>query len=387
MNYRSYYLAKEFVKDGDKVTIFAGSFSHLFSNYPQVNGKFTAEKIDGIDYIWVKVPAYKSSKSIGRIWNMLIFMINLFFFNIKKREKPDVIIISSLSLFPVANAYWWSRFFKVPMIFEIRDLWPQTLIELGNLSSRHPLVLFFGFFEKFGYKKADSVVSLLENAKEYMISRGMKPEKFNYIPNGINLEEVENSEPLCDEILQKLPRNKFIVGYVGTLGIANALDFLLDAALELRSNSSVHFVIVGKGGEKVKLQEFCKIHALDNVTFIDPIRKQQVQTMLKSFNICYIGLKKESLFKYGISPNKLFDYMYAAKPILMAIETSTNIIEDASCGLQVLAEDSQAIVQAIFELKNMNISILEEMGQNAKRYVLEYHSYNNLAKKYKELFS
>ena len=143
MNYRSYYLAKEFVKTGHNVTIFSGSFSHLFINLPKTKGLFTEENIDGINYIWVKTPKYKSSKSFSRLLNMLAFMFVLFCFNIFKMKKPDKIIISSLSLFPVLNAYIWSKIFKIEFIFEVRDIWPATLIEMGNISKTHPLVLFF----------------------------------------------------------------------------------------------------------------------------------------------------------------------------------------------------------------------------------------------------
>jgi len=387
MNYRSYYLAKGLIKEGERVTIFSGSYSHLFSKLPKIDGLFTKEKIDNIDYIWVKTPKYKSSKSIGRIVNMLSFMFKLFLFNTKELKKPDVIIVSSLSLFPIINGYLWSKKFKTKLIFEIRDLWPQTLIELGNVSKNHPLVLFLGFFEKFGYKRANYVVSLLANAKEYMVSRGMSEDKFVYIPNGITLDEVENAEPLNKDVLNLLPKDKFLVGYVGTIGIANALDYLLESAKKLKENKDIHFVIVGQGSEKDRLKEFVQNNSLDNVTFIDPIPKRKVQSMLKNLDVCYIGLKKEPLFKYGVSPNKLFDYMYSAKPVLYAIDSGEqNIVKDAKCGVCAKAEDSTSIKEAILKLYQMDKKERELMGKNGREYVVKHHSYDNLAKKYQELF-
>ena len=386
MNYRSYYLAKELVSEGDSVTVFAGSYSHLFSHYPKTDGLFAKESIDDIDYIWVKTPKYKSSKSIGRVFSMLVFMINLFFFNIFKMKKPDVIIISSLSLFPILNAYIWAKIFKIEFIFEVRDIWPLTLIEVGNMSKYHPLVLFLGLFEKLGYKKAKYVVSVLPNAKEHMVSRGMNENKFRYIPNGVNLEEVQNYQEVSNENKSLLPKNKFIVGYVGTLGIVNAMEYFLDAAKKLKDNSQIHFVIVGKGGEKSKLQEYCKANELSNVTFIDPIPKIEVQSMLKLLDVCWIGAYKHEIYKYGVSANKLFDYMYAAKPIIYSIKSGEDLITMANCGISIEAENSEKIKEAILQLSEMNKDELERMGENGKKYVIINHSYVKLAKIYRELF-
>jgi len=386
MNYRSYYLAKELLKSGYKVTIFSGSYSHLFTSYPNTKGLFTKENIDGIDYIWVKTPKYKSSKSIGRIINMLIFMINLFFFNTKSILKPDIIIVSSLSLFPIFNAYLWSKKLKVDFIFEVRDLWPQTLIEIGNLSSSHPLVKFFGWFEKLGYKNTKYVVSLLPNAKKYMVDNGLKENKFIYIPNGINMDEVKKFEDIDDDIKQLIPKDKFTIGYVGTIGIANALEYLIKAIKELKGYENIYFIIVGKGSKKEKLKQFVDKNNLTNVTFIDPIPKIQVQGMLKYIDICYIGWKKESIYKYGISANKLFDYMYAGKPILHSFSGEGDIVKLAKCGISVEAENVDSIKKGILELYNMQKKDREILGQNGKKYVLKYHTYENIARKYMELF-
>ncbi len=386
MNYRSYYLAREFSKKGDNVTIFTGSYSHLFYTYPKVKGDYTQEVIDGLNYVWVKTPKYKSSKSVGRMFNMLVFMFRLFLLDTSSFKKPDVIIISSLSLFPIVNAYLWSKKYGVKLIFEIRDLWPQSLIELGNLSPYHPLVLFFGFFEKFGYKKADRVVSLLINSKEYMVKRGLKEDKFVYIPNGIFLDEVKSLKPLSADIVNMLPKGKFLIGYVGTVGISNALDYLCGVAKELRDMKDIHFVIVGKGDKKDRLLKFCKENGLENITFIDPINKTEVQSMLKLFDVCYIGLKKEKLFRYGVSPNKLFDYMYASKPILYAIDSGkTNIVELAKCGIAVEAENIESIKEGILKLYNLSKEDLDKMGKNGYEYVMKNHTYGSLAKRYMEI--
>lgn len=385
MNYRGYYLAKEFVKEGHKVTIFAGSYSHLFVNQPKSTQTFTEENIDGIEYIWVKTPEYKSSKSIKRVLSMLVFMFRLLFFKTSTKVKPDEIIISSLSLFPVLNAYLWAKKFKIGFIFEIRDIWPLTLVEVGGFSKYHPLVLVLGLFEKFGYKKAKAVVSVLPKAYLHMEKRGMAKEKFAYIPNGVLLEEVANYESISKEVEAQIPQNKFIVGYLGTLGIANALDTLLKSAKALKEEKNIHFVLVGEGNEKEVLEKYVQKENLKNITFIDAIAKIQVQSILSYFDACYISAKKKEIYKYGVSPNKLFDYMYASKPIIYAIESGENLVEIAHCGLSVEAENEEALSLAIGTLLSKSREKLAKMGANAKAYVLKYHSYKTLATSYIEL--
>ncbi|MFK5975005.1 MAG: glycosyltransferase family 4 protein [Sulfurovum sp.] len=385
MNYRAYYLAKEFVKKGHTVTIFAGSYSHLFMKIPKIKGSFTKEEIDGINYIWVKTPKYKSSKSIMRVFSMLVFMWRLLFFKTNSIAKPDEIIISSLSLFPVINAYIWSKIFKIGFIFEIRDIWPLTLVEVGGFSKYHPLVVFLGFFEKFGYKKAKAVVSVLPKAYLHTEKRGMAKEKFNYIPNGVLLEEVSNFEPISKEVEAQIPKDKFIVGYLGTLGIANALDTLLKSAKIVKDNKHIHFLLVGKGDEKALLEAYVLKNMLSNVTFIDAIAKIQVQSILSYFDVCYISAKKKEIYKYGVSPNKLFDYMYASKPILYAIESGENLVDKAHCGLSVKAEDKLLLSEKILEVSSILSKELDKMGANAKDYVIEHHSYETLVQSYIQL--
>ena len=385
MNYRSYYLAKAFVQKGHKVQLFASSFSHLFKHLPQTDGTFTDEKVDGIDYIWVKTPSYSNSKSIKRIVNMLIFMFKLFFFKTSTKARPDIIIISSLSLFPVLNALLWSRRLKVPFIFEVRDIWPLTLVELGSVSATHPLVKLLGWIEKLGYKKASRVVSVLPNALPHMLSKGLAEEKFIHIPNGVDLSEVQNSQPLAPEVKAKVPTNKFIVGYVGTLGIANAMQYLLDTAKIVQKHNKIHFVIVGSGGEKSALEDFAKKEHLTNVTFIDAINKTTVQSMLSMFDICYIGWHKKEIYRFGVSANKLFDYMYSAKPILHSISVENDLVTQAQCGLVVPAEDVKMIAEAVVSLSKTTQEECQLLGQNGYNYVKKHHSYEKLGEKYFEL--
>ncbi len=383
MNFRSYYLAKEWIKKGYNVTIFSASYTHQRIKLPKISGIFTEENIDGIRYIWVKTPKYSKSTSIGRFFNMLIFLLLLFFY--KDRNKPDIIIASSLSIFSTLNAYFWSKKYKCDFIFEVRDLWPQTFIEFKNVSEYHPLVVFMRFFEKLGYKKAKYVVSVLMNSKKYMIEKGMAPEKFVWINNGICLNDLKFVQDLPDNLFKKIPQNKFIVGYAGTIGIANAVDKLLEAAKLLESYKDITFLIVGKGSEKNNLIK--KYGNLNNVVFLEAVKKTQIMNVLKYFDVCYLGLQKKSLFKYGVSPNKLFDYMLSARPILFAVNAGeNNIVKMAECGLCIEAESIEAITDGVLAFYNMDEKKRLKLGLNGKKYVLENFTYEKLAESYEKLF-
>ena len=377
MEYRHYYLAKNLMAQGYKVTLVSGSYSHLFSSPPKVNKSVLKETIDGIEYIWIKVPKYKSSKSIGRIWNMLYFTWKLHFL---KDVASSHIIVSSPSLFPVKVGAKLAKKFHTKFLFEVRDIWPQTLVELSSLSSSHPLIKLMEHYEKFAYKKADKVISLLPAAKEHFEKQGMQKDKFVYLPNGIETEE-QKSVSLSREIREKIPTEKFIIGYSGTIGIANNLDYLIDAADMLKKNDEIHFIILGNGGEKKRLQERVKRLSLKNVTFLEAISKEEVASFLTYIDVAFISLLPEKLFRFGVSPNKVFEYMYAKKPILWAIEAGNNLVEDAECGLSVPLNDVIALKESILRLKESGEDVLDELGQNGYNFVNIHHSYKMLAEK------
>ena len=153
MVFRPYYFAKEFVKLGHKVTIFSGSYTHIFSKLPEVEGFSTTENIDGIDYCWIKTPKYGKSQSLGRILNAFTFVAKMFLLRKKRFGKPDAVIITSPTPFSILNGYWIKKKTGAKLIFEVRDIWPLTLTEIGRLTDRHPFIRFTQFFENFCFIK------------------------------------------------------------------------------------------------------------------------------------------------------------------------------------------------------------------------------------------
>jgi len=386
MVFRHYYLSKQWVKKGYEVYIISATYSHYFKNLPPSNHMYNFEKIDGINYIWIKVPKYENSTDKKRVLKWFVFSTKLLGLLFKKNIiHPDIIIASPTAPFFILSAYLLAKKFNSKLIFEVRDIWPLSIIELGNINPNNPLIKMMSWCEKFAVKKADYIVSSLQNYGEHLKNDLNIDREFIWINNGIDIEEMKKIEPLPEEIKNKIPNNKFIVGYTGTIGIANALDSFLESAKLLESYRDILFVIVGEGKEKKNLIK--KYGNLKNVLFLNSIPKKQVQSMLSLFDVCYIGLKKENLFKYGVSPNKLFDYMYSGKPIVYAINSGkNNIVDLAECGISVEAENPKSIADGILKLYKIPVEKRVKLGENGKKFVLENFTYEKLAQKYKEIF-
>lgn len=379
---RHYYFAKSLAKLGYKVYLVGAAFTHLLREPRIFNEQFQVDKIEeNFNFVWVNMPAYADAHSKKRIANWFSFA-----WKITKLKnilpKPDVILYSSPSLVGYLGAEKLAKDLSVPLAFEVRDIWPLTLCELGGYSEKHPFIRFLQWIEDRAYKNADYILSNLKNSYEHMQSRGMKPEKFTWVPNGFLKEEVEGALPLSKLTLDQLPKDKFIIGYAGTLGIANALDSFIQAANELKDYSELAFVLVGHGKLKQNLQQQVKDLNLNNIYFVDAIPKRQVQSLLKVFDVCYIGLTKDPLFRFGVSPNKLFDYLYAGKPILYAIDSGKYTpVSDAQAGIQIEPENVQQIVQAILKLYNMSSEERIAMGMNGYNEAIQSYEYGSLTQK------
>ncbi len=379
---RHYYFSRYWIKAGYDVKIVSGSYNHMFKKTIDVKGLYKHEQYNNIDFYWIKTPKY-NPKSIKRFYSMLIFMIKILFINSKKIGKPNHIIISSMPIFPILSGYFLKRKHKAKLYFEIRDIWPLSLQLLGNKSKNHPAVKFIGWFEKFGYKKSDIIVSLLPNAKPHFEKIAKRKVNFAYIPNGIDEGQL-NNEQLSNDLTKQIPKNKFIIGYAGTIGLANALEFLIDASIQLKNKSELFFVIVGDGYLKKELQR--KTIENKNILFLPKIKKNQVQHLLSFFDICFVGRNDTPLFKHGVSANKYFDYMLAKKPILDSNNYIKDPVELSKCGIIVKPDNTQEIVKGIKKFQSMTEQERQIMGDRGYKYVKENHNIAYLSNKYMQLF-
>jgi glycosyltransferase involved in cell wall biosynthesis len=369
------------VARGHRVVVITGTRSHLFTRPPEVSKQFTLETIDGITYCWVDGPGYERAISLGRIINMAAFALRLLRLPVARLPRPDAILVSSPSLFPLPVAARWARRFGARFAFEVRDIWPLTLRELGGLSTRHPLVLLMQWLEDFGYRSADVVVSVLPAAADHMRSRGMDPAKFHYLPNGIELDgRREGATP--EVVRAAIKPGAFTVGFVGTLGRANVLETLIDAA-KLVEPDGVQVVVVGHGPERDQLM--ARGADASNIVFVGPIPKDDVAAALALFDACYVGYRRSSLYRFGVSPNKLYDYMAAGRPVLFAADAANQPVREAECGRTVPPEDPHALADAIRSLAAAPPDERARLGANARTYVAEHHDYTRLADRLADL--
>jgi glycosyltransferase involved in cell wall biosynthesis len=387
MESRHYNLAQEYLRLGHRVLIVGASFSHLRNKNPEVKGLITKERIDSVDYLWLKTPSYQGN-GVWRVLNMLTFglLLSILVSKMVKYFTPDIIIASSPHPFIIYGAKSIARATKAKLMFEVRDLWPLTLTELGGISPEHPFIKMMQKAEEDAYRDSDCVISLLPKANSYMKEHGMKEDKFVYIPNGIRIEEWNNKSKTDNQtthirILSEMKRiGQFIVGYAGQHGLANELYTLVNAALLLK-DQPIAFVLVGQGPEKEKLREIVQQKGLQNVSFLPSVPKSEIPNILNLMDVLYIGLKKESLFRFGVSPNKLMDYMMAGKPIIHAIDAGNDMVSDCNCGISVPPEDPLAIKNAIIKLFDMTTEEKTAMGARGKEYVMSQHDYKVLAKR------
>jgi glycosyltransferase involved in cell wall biosynthesis len=380
MEYRHYELGRELVRLGLTVVVISGSYSHLFTRQPSTSGTYTLEDVGGLTYCWVKVPTYRRAMSFGRVVNMLAFAARLFRLPVGRLPVPDAIVVSSPSLFPIVPAQRWAGRWDSRLVFEVRDLWPLTLQELGGLSARHPLVALMRWFEERAYRAADAVVSVLPAAGPHLEAHGMAPSKLRVIPNGIGDDALaEPTTGLPASIAAAVAGSSFTIGFVGTLGMANALEALIGAA-RLLDDEDVRFVIVGHGPDADRIRALAA--GLQKVVFTGPVAKTDVPVTLRAFDACYVGYHRSPLYRFGIAPNKVYDYLAAGRPVILAAEAANDVVHDARAGLTVPPDDPAALADAIRILRAMAPAERAQLGANGRAWVEREHSYRALAQRY-----
>jgi glycosyltransferase involved in cell wall biosynthesis len=383
-------MAKEWIKKGHRVRMAGASFSHVRAKQPLFNGekirKRTIENIDGIEYVWYPTPSY-SGNGVGRVINILVFLAQLFFDAKRtiKEFKPDVVIASST--YPMDNwvAHYIAKKASAKHIYEIHDLWPLSPIELGGMSPSHPFIRLCQKAENDAYRDADAVVSILPNVQEHVVEHGLDLRKLFIVPNGVVVEEWQGdkqrpleNKAIADYVAMVKGKGKTVVGYAGAHGVPNALEYLIQAA-KLLDNEAFEFILIGKGLEKDRLRNMLEEQGIRNVKFFDPVPKTNMSVLLKLFDIAYIGLQNKPIFRFGISPNKLADYMMTERVVLYACNASNDWVSESGCGIRVAPENSQAIADGLRKLQQLPEAERVAMGKRGKEYILKKYTYEVLA--------
>lgn len=392
MEYRPFYLAREWVRLGHQVSVAAASFSHLRQQAPAVDHDLAEQSIEGIRYVWLRTPYYYGNGP-RRALNIMTFVWKLLRYRrwLARNCRPHAVIASSTYPLDIVPAYRLAKTCGAKLVYEVHDLWPLSPIELGDMSPRHPFIMLMQWAENFAYRKADRVVSVLPLAESHMRAHGLAEGKFVYIPNGTDPSEWQlEGSPLPDEHRHALARLReeghFVVGYAGGHGVSNALDTLVEAA-PLVQQQSVAFVLVGQGPEKDRLRGKATELGLTNTVFLPAVPKQAIPALLASLDALYIGWNRKPIYRFGICPNKLLDYMMSGKPIIHAVDAGNDPVAESGCGVSCLAEDPAAVADAVLQLINRTPAERKAMGRRGKDYVMLHHDYSVLARRFLEVMA
>lgn len=382
MSFRPYYLAKNFDKMGCQTTVISSKNHHL-STFPI--SKAGSTSVEGISFYLVDTPSYQGN-GVKRLLNMLTFGIELFrnkFKRFSQNNKPDIIIASTAHPFHIFAAKYYAKKYKAKLILEVRDIWPLSLQELVGISKFHPLSIIINFCQRYAYKNCDYCVSLLENSEALFIEEGLNKNSFTCISNGIELND--SFSPIDDELLKKLECqvNDFntIIGYTGALGIPNNLLPLIEACKELRQYN-IGVLLVGDGIEKDKLITRARELNIDNVVFFGKVSKNQIQHIVQYCDAMFINAQPKEIYKFGISPNKIFDYMMQNKPIFNGIDSPNNPMQKSGCEIRFSANSHTDLASKIIKFHKEKFSKKVE----SINFVQKEYTYEKLAGKYIKLF-
>lgn len=371
-------LAHFLVQRGHRVTIIASQVSYLTgkAQVRQASLETPASLDDGITVIRAYTYSALHRSFLHRVLSFLSFMVSSFLAGMRVR-KVDVVWGTSPPIFQGFTAWLLARLKGAAFLFEVRDLWPAFAIAIGVLHNR-VLIRASLWLERFLYRHADRVVVNSPGFIDHVTSRGAH--RVDLIPNGADPEmfapEKNGYAFRCEHHLE----NKFIVMYAGAHGISNDLGIVLAAADALRKDLSIHFVFLGDGKEKPTLQIDARARELTNVTFLPPVAKLQMAEILSAADACLAILKPLELYKTTY-PNKVFDYMAAGRPVLLAIDGVIRaVVEDAQGGIAVPPGNSSALAAAVHTLARDPMKA-KEMGQNGRRYVVQHFTRSQSAEK------
>ncbi len=347
---RTYEHCREWVKSGEKVTVItcAPNFPEgkVYKGYK--NKLYQKETIDGIQVIrvWTYIAANKGF--IKRIIDYLSFMFMSFFAGLF--IKTDLIIATSPQFFTAVSGKWLAFWKRKKWVMEIRDLWPESIKAVGAMGN-NPVIRYFEFLEKRMYKSAWKIVTVTDSFKAILKERyGVNDSKITVVKNGVNMNLFSPREKDNILLCELEIKNKYIIGYIGTHGMAHALDFVLECASKIKDDE-VHFLFLGAGAEKEKLLEQKNKMKLTNVTMLDPVPKHEVGRYISILDAALVNLRKSVTFKTVI-PSKIFELAAMHKPILLGVEgESKNLVEKYKIGIPFEPESMKDFIKKVQLIK------------------------------------
>jgi glycosyltransferase involved in cell wall biosynthesis len=373
---RHFSLAKELERAGHEVLIVAASYHHFIDRQQVPRGRSTLLVThNGVRLLYLRTPTY-SGNGGRRLLNMCVFAERVARLHIPKTWAPfDVVIGSSPHPFAALGASALSRRLGCPFILEIRDLWPASLVQFAGYSSSSVPIRVLAMLERILYRRAWGIVSLLEHASSHFQQYGVPRECVFFVPNGVDFDLVPEPLPTRGE-----RDGEFRLMYTGSMGPPNSLDVILDAAGELlRRGSPVHIDLYGSGTDRARLEKRVAEERIANTRFHDPVPKNEVYSLMQSADALVTCLADSPLYGFGMSSNKLWDYMAAARPVLLS--GANAIVSSEKAGLVVPPGDAVALADGVEELRTMAVEDREEMGLRGRAWIEEHQSMKVLARR------
>lgn len=373
---RHFSLSRYLPTSGWRAFIIAASVEHNTGRQRLAEGEKTRlENFDGVPFLWVRTPGYKGNGG-GRIKNILVyFWRTLRPVTTRALPRPNVIIGSTVHPLAALSGMLLARRFRIPFIYEVRDLWPQSLIDIGKMRAGSFSARALYWLERLLLRGAARIIVLLPQADKYIVPIGIPKERIVYLPNGVELCEIP--APPTDQ-------NIFTLMYFGAHGQPNGLDCVLRAMHHLKGNPlavRIRLRLIGNGSLKPGLVELAKKLDLDNVQFEPPVSKREIPALASTADAFIFNLVDGPAFRFGISSNKLFDFLAASRPIIFSCKASNNPVNEAHAGLTVPPNQSEELAKSILTMASLPIEERIRMGRSGRAYVEANHSFEQIAKR------
>lgn len=385
---RTYEHAREWVRLGHEITVITGFPNHPNGViHPGYEGEWLRrETVDGIDVVRTWLYAAPNKGFAKRVLNFLSFFLSSFTLGRIYSKRPDVVVGTSPQFFVAVSAYILSRLFRVPFVFELRDIWPESAVELGALKS--PLILRpLVRLQRFLYRRAARIVIVSEGFRPHLHEVGIPDERIVYIPNGIDPAFLEQETEPPEELRARHGlEGKFVVAYIGTHGMAHGLDTLLDAAHALEGDPDIHFLFAGDGAERERLVARAREMRLGNVTFLGQLPRKVVAGLYRAADVCIVPLRDLPMFR-KVLPSKIFEILGAGTPIICSVPGEAGrLVQRSGGGIVIPPDDAGALVEAILQL-NADPDGRRTMGAVGREFVLKEHLRPILARRMAEELS
>ncbi|MGC9053243.1 MAG: glycosyltransferase family 4 protein [Candidatus Hydrogenedens sp.] len=385
---RTYEHAKYWVQEGHEVTVVCGLPNHPDGVIPPgYRGRWLVrENWDGIRVLRGWLYATPNRGVLKRSFAFLTYMISSILVAIFFTQKCDVVVATSPQMLCGLAGYIVSLFKWRPFVLEIRDLWPAQIIDLGVIKNRF-IIYLLSSLESFLYHRAKAIVTIAPAMSHEIERRGFDGNKIFTIPNGIN-EDFFKPSPGGEKIRQEKnwDSSKIVVLYIGTMGLSQGLETILQVAENFKDNPNILFVFVGAGADRERLIAIAQEKELTNIEFYPPVKKQVMPDWYSSADICLVPLKKRDVFRYNI-PSKMFEIMACERPILLGAEgQARDILEEANAGIAVEPENVEEYTSGLIKMIQ-NPELRKNFGKKGREYVLAHFTRRENAKKYLSVFS